>query len=392
MADVEVHRAFRHDARRGAKWADLPVGAIASSVADMELPPPQVALDAAARELSGRSGYSSTAEIEAMVQAGVDWIAARHGMTWETAHCIPVSSVAAAAAWTIARLTSPGDGVVRLRPGYPPLADAISSLDRDDRPVDLVRDGGTWTVDPDALERACDGARMLLWVSPHNPTGRVWTRAEVGAVVAVADRHRLSVFADEVWCDIVLGGDRHTPLQRVAAATPVAARTVTAVAATKTFNLAGLGCGLLHAGSQALVDRLRGGGHVPMVPTPGRVDLASSAAAWRGGEQWLADTLAHVSSVVDAVSDRLVAAYGPARVTVPEGTYMLWLDLRGLTRDDDPSAGLAVPGGVVVTDGAGYGAPGFVRLNLATTLSEALAVVDRVTRLVPPDEVVVAGR
>lgn len=371
--------------RRGAKWADVPPGAIAASVADMELAPPDLALDAVRAELDRRSGYPSAAEIDRVVTAGVAWVGSRHGLDLDAGRCIPVSSVAAAAAWTIARLTDPGDGVVRLRPGYPPLAAAVRSLGRGDRAVDLVADGtGGWRLDLDALERACTGARLLLWVSPHNPTGRVWTAEEVAAVAAVAARHGLHVVADEVWADVVLGGRRHVPFAAVAAAEPgLAERTVTAVTATKPFNLAGMGCGLLHAGSAELLATLRGTGRVPMVPTPGRAGLAATAAVWRDGGPWLADTLAHLTRVVGTSVEALAAAYGDDRVTVPEATYAVWLDLRGLAPGDDPVAALAVPDGVVPTDGAAYEAPGHVRLNLATTTAEAAEVVARVQRLVP---------
>ncbi len=370
---------------RGAKWADVPAGAIPASVADMELEPPALAIDAVRAELGRRSGYPSWAEVDEVVAAGVDWVGSRHGLRLAADRCVPVSSVAAAAAWTIARLTDPGDAVVRLRPGYPPLAAAVRSLGREDRAVDVVGDGARgWSLDLDGLARACRGARLLVWVSPHNPTGRVWTADELAAVASLAARHGLHVLADEVWADVLLEERRHVPFAVAAAAWPdLAERTVTAVTATKPFNLAGMGCGLLHAGSAELLATLRGTGHVPMLPTPGRAALAATAAVWRGGGPWLADTLVHVAGVVRSSVAALAASHGADRVTTPEATYAVWLDLRGLTPGDDPVARLAVPGGVVPTDGAAYEAPGFVRLNLATTADEAAEVVARVQRLVP---------
>lgn len=373
---------------RGAKWADVPAGAIAASVADMDLPPPEAVLEAAMTAVTAHDGYPSPAEVDELVDAGAAWWGARHGTSLAAERCVPVSSVAAGAAWAIVRLTSPGDGVVRLRPGYPPLTDAVRSTGRDDRPVDLVGDGaGGWRLDLDALDAACRGARMLLWVSPHNPTGRVWSREEVEAVVEVAARHDLWVVADEVWADLVLAaGARHVGVHAVASdvAPAVASRTVTFVTTTKPWNLAGLGCGMLHTGSDDVHAALRGDGVVPLVPTPARASLAASTAAWRGGGQWLDETLVHLRAVVDDAVGRLRASLGDARVTVPEATYTVWVDARGLVDDDDPAGRLAVPGGVVPTDGATYGAPGFLRLNLAVPAATATTIVDRVLAVLSP--------
>lgn len=376
--------------RPRAKWEDLPAGAIAAGVADMELAPLPAAVEAAAAAVSTSSGYPSTADVEEAVGAGVEWHDRRHRLALVPDRCVPVSSVAGAAAWALVRLSDPGDAVVRLRPTYPPLTDAVAVTEREDRPVDLVADGaGGWTIDLDALDAACRGARLLLWVSPHNPTGRVWTADEMAAVATIVARHGLEVIADEVWADVVLAADRpHQPFAREAAAVDpaLAARTVTLVTTTKPFNLAGLAGGLLHVADDRRHELLRGAGHVPLQPVTSRARLAATAVAWRAGEAWLDDTVGHLRDVVGAAVTSLRAAYGPDRVTATEATYTVWLDLRGLAPDDDPIAALAVPGGVVATDGASYGAPGFVRLNAATSAAEVAAIVDRVVRFVPPDD------
>jgi len=96
---------------------------------------------------------------------------------------------------------------------------------------------------------------------------------------------------------------------------------------------------------------------------------------------WLRETLTLLTSNIDHAVTTLAATFGPERVTRPQGTYLVWLDLRGLVPDDDPMAVLAVRDGVVPSDGAAFGAPGFVRLNLATDQARAATIAARVAAL-----------
>ena len=369
--------------RAGAKWAETPEGAIAASVADMELPTPQVVVDAALDEVRRGGGYAAPAQERATLEAAARWWR-RHGLVMDVDRCMTIGSVSAALAFAMVRMTEPGDGVVRLRPTYPPLVDGIAASDRRDLPVDLVRGTRGWELDLDAFEAACADARLLLWVAPHNPTGRVWTQDEVVAVAEIAARHDVVVLADEIWGDVLLHGARHVPFEPVAREVDLrlVERTLTVVGTSKAWNLADLGAAVVHTDGAELWRRLHGPGHVPLLARPGRAQLAAGTAAWREGEPWLRTTLRTLQDNVDHAVDGWRSVFGNERVTRPEGTYLVWLDLRGLVPDDDPMAVLAVPDGVVPSDGARFGAPGFVRVNLATTADEARTVVERVTALV----------
>lgn len=369
--------------RGGAKWAGVPEGAISTSVADMELGTPSFVIDAVIDEVRRGGGYAAPDQERATLEAAARWWR-RHGLVMDVERCLPIGSVSAALSFALVRTSSPGDGVVRLRPTYPPLVDAIEASDRRDLPVDLVRGPHGWELDLDALEAACEEARVLLWVAPHNPTGRVWTEAEVVAVAEIAARHGLVVLSDEIWGDVLLHGARHVPFEPVAREVDwqLMERTVTVVGTSKAWNLADLGPAVVHTDSDELWRRLHGPGHVPLLARPGRAALRAGVAAWREGERWLADTLGVIEENVDMAVDGWSASFGMERVTRPQGTYLVWLDLRGLVPDDDPLAVLAVRDGVVPSDGASFGAPGFVRCNLATTTEEARDIVDRVVALV----------
>ena len=369
--------------RGGAKWADVPAGAIAASVADMELGTPPAVVDAAIDEVRRGGGYASPALETATLEAAARWWR-RHGLVMDVERSMPIGSVTAALAFAMVRTSKPGDGVVRLRPTYPPLVDAIAASDRRDLPVDVVRSGDRWEIDLDALAAAAAEARLLLWVAPHNPTGRVWREEEVAEVAEVAARHGLVVLSDEIWADVLLHGARHVPFEPVAREVDwqLMERTLTVVGTSKAWNLSDLGGAVLHTDSDELWRRLHGPGHVPLLARPGRAALRAATTAWREGGSWLTDTLGTLERNVDHAVTAWRRAFGADRVTVPEGTYLVWLDLRGLVPDDDPMAVLAVPDGVVPSDGAAFGAPGFARCNLATTPEEATELVTRVTTLV----------
>ena len=161
--------------------------------------------------------------------------------------------------------TSPGDGVLVLTPSYPPFLKAIEEMGRQLLPVPAVRAGSSWAFDLDAARQlaARPGARALLLVNPHNPTGRALRRDELLALGEVAEQHDLLVVSDEIHADLVLTGATHVPFASLSA--PLADRTVTLYSASKAYNLGGLRCALGHVGSGA-VGRQRG---PPVPPTGG---------------------------------------------------------------------------------------------------------------------------
>lgn len=368
--------------RGGAKWHGTPPGAINASVADMELPTPDVAVEAMVAEARRGGGYPAPATSRAPLEAAAAWHQ-RHGLSLDPDRSLPIGSISAAVAHSLNTLTAPGDGVVRVRPTYPPLVDAITATGRRDVPVDLLPTptAAPWQLDLDALDRACADATALLWVAPHNPTGRVWTTDEVVAVAETAARHGCTVLSDEVWADVLLGGASHVPFASVAAEVDheLAARTVTIVGTSKAWNLASAGAAVLHAGSRQQFARLHGPGHVPLVATPPRTALAAATAVWEQGAAWLQDTLQLLRDNVEHAITAWDEVLGPGAVTRTEGTYLVWVDLRD--REAGPMQLLAVPDGVVPSDGAAFGAPGFARFNLATTAEEAATITARVATL-----------
>lgn len=253
----------------------------------------------------------------------------------------------------------PGDDVLTAVPVYPPFLSAPVWSDRGCVRVPLDCVDGVWRFPPAALEAAITPrSRLLLLCNPHNPVGRAWTAEELGALAEVCLRHDLIVCSDEIHSGLVLDPDRrHVPF---AALSPeIASRTVTLMAASKTFNLPGLGTAFAIVPDPGLRRRIaavmRGIVHRPMT-----IGMWATLAAYRDGEPWRHALLRVLRANRDTVERRLGALPG-LHVTHAEATYLSWIDCR--------DAGLPDPvrffeaAGVGLYDGADFGAPGFLRLN-----------------------------
>jgi len=264
-------------------------------------------------------------------------------------------------------------------PIYPPFLHAIATTGRRLVVNPLVDDGRRLALDARGLEAAVDaGTRLLLLCNPHNPSGRAFDRSELEAVARVVVERDLLVVADEVHCDLVYPGHRHVVLASLGE--EVAARTVTINSATKSFNIPGLRCGVMHLGSDDLLRRLRRALPERLLGMVGVAGVDATVAAWRDGQPWL-DA---VMGLLGENRDR-VAAWAAARAPAighhpPEATFLAWLDCRGVGMDGArPQDFFLERARVGLHPGADFGPGGetCVRLNFATSPDILAELLDR---------------
>jgi len=222
-----------------------------------------------------------------------------------------------------------------------------------------------------ALEAAIGPrTRMLLLCSPHNPTGRVWNRGELEALATFAAQHKLTVVSDEIHCGLVLDADRsHLPFAGLS--DDAAARTVTLMSASKTFNLPTLGCAFAIVSNPELRARLKRT-MAGIVHHVGGLGYVATLAAYRDGRAWQLALLDYLRGNRDLAEQALRAIPGLKTWHV-EATYLAWIDARGVGVDQPLK--FFEDAGVGLYDGALFGAPGFLRLNFAcprAVLGEAL--------------------
>ena len=346
-------------------------------VADMDLPAAEVILEAIrARVAHGVFGY--THDPPGFAPALQAHLAARHGWAIDSGQVVGTPGVVTALAITARLLAADDDEILTFTPVYPPFLSLPGLAGRRVVRVPLAQRATAWAIDWDALEAAVSPRSKVFWLChPHNPTGTVWTRADLERLADFAARHGLVVVSDEIWADLVLDeerGVRHVPFASLDH--PLARTAITLTAPSKTWNLAGLACAAAIVPEAALKKRWRaaGGGLVPMVNPLG---YAAAEAAWRHGDAWRRRLIAVLRHHRDLVQQAVARIPGLACVPA-EATYLAWIDCRG-TGVADPQAACEAAG-LGTSDGREFGGPGFVRLNTACPtprLEDALARLAR---------------
>ncbi|MDF1543197.1 MAG: aminotransferase class I/II-fold pyridoxal phosphate-dependent enzyme [Anaerosomatales bacterium] len=359
------------------KWTMHGHEVLPAWVADMDLPPAPVIVDAVQRLAArGDFGYNFDAARQ-LPGAFAAWQERRHGWRPDTGRLRLFCDVMQAVQTALWLATEPGDGVVIFTPVYPPFLSSVSSTGRRIVDCPLDPDAG-WRLDPDRLASAIDErTRVVLLCSPHNPTGRIFTPDELAAVAELAERHDLVVISDEIWGDLAHPGASFRPFASLG---PVAAaRTFTVGAASKAFNVAGLRCAVAHVGDErieaglaALPDHLLGA-----VGSPG---AEATLAAWTQGEAWLEATREHLAAQRNHLASRLSDELPEVGFALPEATYLAWLDPRPYGLGDDPARWLLEHARVALSSGPDFGlhGAGYARLNFATSREILDEILDRV--------------
>jgi len=371
--------------RPGVKWRRAGPGGLSAWVADMDFPlAPAVAQRLHEVVALGDLGYPDWFLGTPLRAAYAAWAGRHWGWDPDPASVREVTDLIQAVQVAVHLATEPGDAVALHVPNYPPFVGSVPAMGRELVPLPLRRVGGRWEFDAAETRAALarSGARMLLLVNPHNPTGRVFTRGELGELAAIAAERDLVVVSDEIHADLVHDGHVHVPFASLS--DDAAARTVTLFSASKAFNLAGLRTAVAHWGPPQLLERLDAQPS-DLFGRPSNLGVEAALAAWTpAGEGWLSalrDHLgANVRRVVQVVGERLPGV----TVVAPEGTYLMWLDVSGTGLGADAGEAFA-RAGVRLSPGAdfGPGGEGFVRLNVATSAEVLEEILRRMGSALP---------
>ena len=278
-------------------------------------------------------------------------------------------------------VTSPGDGLLAQTPVYFPILHAPGNVEGTLDQMELTRRAdGQYEIDFDLFEAAItDRTRIFVLCNPHNPVGRVFRRDELEQMAEICLRHDIVICSDEIHCDLVFPGHPHIPIASLAP--EIAARTITLMAPSKTYNIAGLKCSVAIIEDkelrQAFLDAKRG--IVPWVNLLGQV---AALAAYRDGGDWLRQVLDYLTANRDFLLDYVTSRLPGVRMARPEGTYLAWLDCRQAGLPGNPHKFFLEEARVAMNDGAvfGQGGAGFVRLNFGcprATLEDALVRMER---------------
>ncbi len=351
--------------------------AIPMWVADMDFAaPPGVTAALTADVQRGVHGYY--ADTGTWAAALVDWMARRHGIAVDPKWVSPTPGIVSGLGLILQATSEPGDEVVVFPPAYHAFRRIITNNERRILDMQLVESNGRYAMDLDALRhKLTPRSKVVFLCSPHNPGGTVWSPQELRELAALCAERDLVLVSDEIHCDLVFEGARHTPT--LAAAPEVADRLITCVAATKTFNLAGAHVGACITSNPALKKKLDARIQASGLGSYNAFGMAATEAGWRTGEQWLDALLPYLQENRDLFDRGIEAAAPGARSMRLESTYLAWVDFSGtgLTADD-LAARVAKRARIYASPGQQFGPGGdnWLRFNFATPrtiLKEAVA-------------------
>jgi cystathionine beta-lyase len=353
--------------RPGVKWGSPSPGVLPASIADMDFPVAEPVVASLRRYLDlGDFGYPHWPDGASPLRAAfAHRMKQRYGWWPDPAHVREFSDVTHGVRVLLELATKPGDGVAIHTPTYGPFIETIDRLGLRLISLPMLDTAQGWTFDPDDFVRrvADRGCRVLILVNPHNPTGRVFTRAELTMMAEAAERHDLTVISDDLHSDLTYAPNRHVPFASLDPA--VEARTVTMYSASKAFNLAGLRCAVSHVGVRSLREKLA---VAPPGPGINVLGMRASLAAWTEAGSWPESVLSYLDVNRRLVAKVVAEELPEVRHHMPEATYLSWLDCRGLDCGQDPAAFFRQRGRIELTPGINHnpGGDGFVRLNFAT--------------------------
>lgn len=330
-------------------------------VADMEFATPEVILDGIRGRLNRRIlGYSRVFSKE-YYQAVSNWCQRRYDWNFPQEELVMSNGVIPTLFELVAYICAPEDKVLFFTPSYAYFMHAADHAGRTYICSDLQEKEGYYTIDFDDLEKKAAESTLLIFCNPHNPTGRVWKQAELCRLAEIIRTFRLWVISDEIHCDLLRGGDRHTPLGKVM---PDYDRLITCMAPSKTFNLAGTMLSNVIIRSE----ELRSVWKEKHYNFDNPLSIAAAQAAYEKGEPWLEALRVYLDENFRFTGDYLRRELPYAAYRISESTYLAWVDLRAyFNATEDLPMFFANKAGVLLEGGNMFvqNSDGFIRLNLA---------------------------
>ncbi len=355
--------------RRGVgslKW-DVPERELPMWVADMDFETAPEIIEALKNRVEhGIFGYSVVTED--WYEAYRSWWSRRHHLEMEKEWLIFCTGVVPAISSAVRKLTTVGENVLVQTPVYNIFFNSIRNNGRNILESPLVYRDGEYSVDFGDLEEklANPQTTLMLLCNPHNPVGKIWDRETLFRIGELCTKHHVLVLSDEIHCDLTDPGYEYVPFASVSQV--CRDNSITCLAPTKTFNIAGLQTAAVMVPNPVIRYKLDRGLNTDEVAEPNAFAVGAAVAAFQKGEAWLEELREYLSENKRCVREFAERNLSGIKVVPSRATYLLWLDCSGITEDaGELTAFIRRDSGLYLTEGEEYGACGkaFIRLNPA---------------------------
>lgn len=353
-------------------------------IADMDFAVPDAIKDAlVACANHGVFGYPY--ESEAYFNAVSSWFSDNFGWENQTEWIVPIPGVVFAISTAIRAFTKENDAVIILQPVYPPFAHTPEENGRRLVVSNLINTDGYYTVDyADFEQKIIDNeVKLFILCSPHNPIGRVWSKEELTKMGEICVKHGVTIISDEIHADFVYESSEQKHTVFASINEELAQHCIVCTAPSKTFNIAGLTDSNIFIPNQEMREKFRktlavsGGGML------NNMALAAAKAAYTEGKPWKDALMTYLQGNIDYLYEELTRLDMGITFRKPQGTYLLWLDCRGMgLSEEELHAFWNEKANIWLNDGSAFGkaGEGFMRMNVAcprSTLREAVARLEQ---------------
>jgi cysteine-S-conjugate beta-lyase len=346
-------------------------------VADMDFAVPPFVSEAVLKR-AGHPVYGYSIIPDSYYQAVIDWQLRRFGWDIRKDWIMFSPGVVTGLNVIVQALTEPGDKIIVQPPVYFPFFSSVENNGRKLILNQLMENNGIYSIDFEDLEsKMKDGAKMLILCSPHNPVGRCWTREELEWIGAKGLEHGVLIVSDEIHCDLVFEPHKHIPMASISG--DIANNTITCIAPSKTFNLAGLFSSSVIISNDSLRRKFKVAEEKVHL-SANLFGITAAEAAYSQGDVWLKELMAYLQSNINLVQEHFAANLPEVVISPAEATYMLWLDFRRLgIPAPELKKRLIEKAGLGLVEGPVFGAggEGFQRINIACPESTLLTALER---------------
>lgn len=341
-------------------------------VADMDFETPDFIRNAVMKRAE-HPIYGYSYRSEEYFTSIMKWVETKHNWKLEKDWILFSPGIVPALNMATLTYTKPGDGILVQPPVYFPFFNAVNNHQRNLIENQLIYKDGKYSIDFDDFEIKSREAKMFFLSNPHNPVGRLWTKDELLRMGEICVKNDVIIIADEIHCDLALPGFKYVPMASLSGEIDI--KTITCIAPSKTFNIAGMSTSSLVIEDKVLRDEFAQTIENVHVGSGNLFGNVASMAAYKHGDEWLDQLLVYIDENFKLLGDFIKNEISVLELVKAEATYLAWIDFSRTGLSDEGvkqkllyEANLGLSPGIIF----GSGGEGFQRMNLATPRSNVI--------------------